>query len=58
MFTKSAQFYDAIYAMDRAEDLARLEEFIQWHKRSSGNALLAIARQRNPDVPFHHADMT
>ncbi|MGH2348969.1 MAG: class I SAM-dependent DNA methyltransferase, partial [bacterium] len=46
MFTKSAHFYDAIYAAigkDYPAEAARLHELIQAHKRSRGNALLDLA---------------
>lgn len=44
MFTKSAQFYDAIYSgKDYAEETRRLKAFIAEHKRSAGNALLDVA---------------
>ncbi|HEV8352664.1 MAG TPA: class I SAM-dependent methyltransferase [bacterium] len=46
MFTKSAQFYDAIYAAigkDYAAEAVRLHDLIQTHTRSGGNALLDLA---------------
>jgi len=46
MFTKSAQFYDSIYAAigkDYAAEAARLHDLIQTHKRSRGNVLLDLA---------------
>ena len=46
MFTKSAAFYDAIYASlgkDYAAEAQRLHELIQQHKRSPGHALLDVA---------------
>ncbi|MGI9149662.1 MAG: class I SAM-dependent DNA methyltransferase [Chloroflexota bacterium] len=87
MFTKSAAFYDAIYAAkDYAGEAARVDALIQAHGRTSGKTLLdvacgtgghlaylkhhyvsegldldpnllAIARDRHPELPFHHADM-
>ena len=86
MFTKSAQFYDAIYSfLDYEGDTARLHGMIQarvpraatlldvacgtglhlhhltQHYTAEGLDLdakmLAIARERCPDVPFHEADM-
>jgi len=87
VFTRSARFYDALYAWkDYAGEAKKLHELIQRHKRCPGNTLLdvacgtgkhlvhlrehyevegldldadmlAIARQRLPDVTFHHADM-
>lgn len=46
MFTKSAAFYDALYASlgkDYGAEAQRLHELIQQHKRSPGNALLDVA---------------
>lgn len=46
MFTKSAAFYDAIYAAagkDYAREARRLHEVIQQYKRSSGRRLLDVA---------------
>jgi ubiquinone/menaquinone biosynthesis C-methylase UbiE len=87
MFTKSEQFYDAIYSWKNyAEEARRLKALIAEYKRSPGNALLdvacgtaghapflrddfayegldldsamlAIARERYPDIPFHQGDM-
>lgn len=87
MFTKSAAFYDAIYAFKDYEGEAnRLHDLIQQHKQSDSAALLdvacgtgrhlthlctlyaaegldldpallAIARQRLPDLAFHEGDM-
>jgi SAM-dependent methyltransferase len=89
MFTRTAQFYDAIYetaGKDYRSEAGRLHEVIQAHKRSEGNTLLdvacgtgvhlehlqtwyqvegldldegmlAVARERLPDVPLHQGDM-
>lgn len=87
MYTKSAEFYDAVYSFkDYAGEVEKLEACIRQHKRSPGTqlldvacgtgkhlsilrskytvegldideTLLAIARERNPGVRFHHADM-
>ncbi len=46
VFTKSAQFYDLIYAAagkDYRAEALRLHELIQAHKRSPGKALLDVA---------------
>ncbi len=46
MFTKSAAFYDAIYAAagkDYAGEAQRVHSLIQQHKRSAGSALLDVA---------------
>jgi trans-aconitate methyltransferase len=37
--------------------LAYLKQSFQVEKLDLDEQLLAIARQRNPDVPLHHADM-
>ncbi len=87
MFTRSARFYDALYARkDYAGEAERLHARIQRYKRTSGSTLLdvgcgtgahlvhlrrhyqvegldldermlAIARQRLPEVTFHQGDM-
>lgn len=87
MFTKSYNFYDAIYSfIDYQAESQLLIQLIQENKLSPGNSLLdvacgtgqhivflrkhyqvegldlqpemlEIARQRNPDIVFHHADM-
>ncbi|UCF59944.1 MAG: methyltransferase domain-containing protein [Anaerolineaceae bacterium] len=87
MFTKSAAFYDTIYAFkDYEREAQRIVEIISEHQLSGGNRLLDvacgtgrhleflretyevegldlsqelldIARERIPDVLFHHADM-
>jgi ubiquinone/menaquinone biosynthesis C-methylase UbiE len=89
MFTKSAYFYDRLYAVqgkDYAAEAHRLHELVSQRKLSEGSRLLdvgcgtglhvrglqrwyrvegldldagmlAIARQRCPDVTFHQADM-
>lgn len=46
MYTRSARYYDAIYAAqgkDYAQESERLHGLIQQHKRSSGNTLLDVA---------------
>ena len=87
MYTKSARFYDAIYAWkDYAGESEQLHAFIQQYKQSSGANLLdvacgtgghipylrshyqiqgldldenmlAIARERFPNIEFHRDDM-
>jgi len=87
MFTKTAEFYDAIYTFkDYKTEAEKLRALIKQHKQSQGNSLLdvacgtgkhlsflrehydvegvdldenllAIARQSNPGVTFHHANM-
>lgn len=87
MFTKTAEFYDAIYSFkDYETEAQKLHALIQKHKQSRGNSLLdvacgtgkhlsllrehydvagldldenllTIARERNPGVTLHHADM-
>lgn len=45
MFTKSAEFYDAIYlgrGKDYQQESEKIHVFIQQHKRSSGNKLLDV----------------
>jgi ubiquinone/menaquinone biosynthesis C-methylase UbiE len=46
MFSKSAQYYDRIYASvekDYAAEVSKLHGFIQQHKRSPGESLLDVA---------------
>ncbi len=44
MFTKSAAFYDALYAWkDYAGETARLRELIRQHKQTDGTTLLDVA---------------
>lgn len=87
MFSKSEQFYDAVYSRKNyAEEARRLKAIIAEYKRSPGNtlldvacgtgghipylrddfayegldldpAMLAIARTRYPEIPFHSGDM-
>jgi SAM-dependent methyltransferase len=87
MFSKTAQYYDIVYAFkDYAAEAERLATIIRQHLCSQGKHLLdvacgtgchieylkedfdvegldidqdllGIARQRNPSVLFHHADM-
>ncbi len=87
MFTKTTEFYDAIYSWkDYAKESQLLLGFIAQHKKSAGNSLLdvacgtgahiaflkgtfsiegldldenmlAIARGKHPEIPFHHGDM-
>ena len=87
MFTKTTEFYDAIYSWkDYAKETQLLLGLIAPHKKSSGNALLdvacgtgahlaflkdtfsvegldldenmlAIARSKHPEIPFHLGDM-
>jgi SAM-dependent methyltransferase len=87
VFTRSAAFYDAVYAgKDYLGEAERVSSLIQAHRRGTGNALLdvacgtgghlaylkghyaaegldidpnllAIARARHPELPFHQADM-
>jgi SAM-dependent methyltransferase len=87
MFTKSAQWYDAIYAWKNyTREAERLHALIQQHARQRATTLLdvacgtgqhvahlkahyaiegldldermlALARQRHPDIVFHQGDM-
>jgi ubiquinone/menaquinone biosynthesis C-methylase UbiE len=87
VFTKSAAFYDAVYAAkDYAGEAERVDALIKAHVRTSGKTLLdvacgtgghltylkhhyvsegldldpnllAIARERHPELTFHNADM-
>lgn len=87
MFSKSEQFYDAVYSWKNyPEEARRLKVIIAEYKRSPGNtlldvacgtgghipslrddfayegldldpAMLAIARARYPEIPFHSGDM-
>jgi ubiquinone/menaquinone biosynthesis C-methylase UbiE len=89
MFTKSAEYYDAIYlsrGKDYAAEAQSIHELVQSHLRSGGNALLdvacgtaihtgyfsqhyqvegldldermlAVARRKLPEIPFHQGDM-
>jgi SAM-dependent methyltransferase len=87
MFSKTARFYDEIYAFkDYRGEVERLTAIVREHLRSGGRRLLDVAcgtghhigylkerfdvegldinpellelaRQRNPDVPFHRGDM-
>ena len=46
MFTKTAKYYDAIYASmdkDYSEEANKTHQFIQKHKRTDGNTLLDVA---------------
>src|SRR4051794_2414092 len=44
MYTKSEQFYDAVYHFKKYErEVVRVRDFIKTHKRSDGNALLDVA---------------
>jgi len=57
MFTKSQQFYNAIYSWkDYAEEALRLKRFIAQHKRSAGNALLDVACGTGGHVPYLRDD--
>ena len=90
MFSKSARFYDAVYAAvdkDYKIEAEKAHRIIQQKKRSSGNTLLevacgtglhasifrkyylvegldldpemlAVARHKYADIPFHQADIT
>lgn len=55
MFTKSAEYYDAIYAAvgkNYEQEAARLHGFIQTHKRSPGNTLLDIGCGTGAHLPY------
>lgn len=57
MFTKSQQYYDAIYSWkDYAEEARRLERSISEHKRSAGNALLDVACGTGGHIPYLRDD--
>jgi SAM-dependent methyltransferase len=57
MFTKSQQYYDAIYSWkDYAEEARRLKQFIAAYKRSPGRALLDVACGPGPHVPYLRED--
>jgi len=48
MFSHTARWYDTIYRVMQGDGAEGLD---------LDDNLLAIARQRLPDVPLHHADM-
>jgi SAM-dependent methyltransferase len=53
MFTKSEQFYDAVYSWKNyPEEARRLQALIVAHKRSPGNALLDVACGTGGHVPY------
>jgi len=57
MFSKSAAFYDAIYAWkDYAQETARLRELIVQHKRTDGNMLLEVACGTGQHLAFLQND--
>jgi SAM-dependent methyltransferase len=57
MFTKSAEFYDAIYSFkDYAHEVSLLHGLIQRHKRSVGNGLLDVACGTGGHIAFLKAD--
>lgn len=57
MFTKTQQFYDAIYSgKDYAEEARRLKRFIAEHLRSGGRALLDVACGTGGHIPYLRAD--
>jgi SAM-dependent methyltransferase len=57
MFTRSEQFYDAIYSWKNyAEEARRLKVLVAAHKRSSGNVLLDVACGTGGHVPYLRDD--
>ncbi|MDO8434060.1 MAG: class I SAM-dependent methyltransferase [Candidatus Binatus sp.] len=53
MFTKSAEFYDAIYSWkDYAKEAQLLLEFIARHRKSTGNRLLDVACGTGAHIAF------
>jgi SAM-dependent methyltransferase len=57
LFTKTQQFYDAIYSRkDYAEEARRLKRFIAQHLRSGGRALLDVACGTGGHVPYLRDD--
>lgn len=88
MYTKTAQFYDAIYSFkDYADEVGKIQtfigkyarreyqtlldvacgtgkhlEYLQNHYTVAGidfdDGMLAVAENRLPDMPLHHANMT
>lgn len=88
MYTKTAQFYDAIYSFkDYADEVGKIQafigkyarreyqtlldvacgtgkhlEYLQNHYTVTGidldDGMLAVAQDRLPDMPLHHANMT
>ncbi len=57
MFSKSQQYYDAIYSgKDYAQEAASVKRLIAEHKRSDGNALLDVACGTGGHVPYLRDD--
>jgi SAM-dependent methyltransferase len=57
MFSKSQQYYDAIYSgKDYAQEAAHVKRLIAEHKRSDGNALLDVACGTGGHVPYLRDD--
>src|SRR5258708_16300871 len=57
MFSKSQQYYDAIYSgKDYAQEAVYVKRIIAVHKRSQGNALLDVACGTGGHVPYLRDD--
>jgi SAM-dependent methyltransferase len=57
MFTRSEQYYDAIYSgKDYAAEAAHIKKLIAQHKRSDGNTLLDVACGTGGHVPYLRDD--
>jgi SAM-dependent methyltransferase len=53
MFEKSEKFYDAIYAWkDYKSEAARLKQFVETHRRSSGRAFLDVGCGTGGHIPY------
>lgn len=53
MFSKSAEYYDAVYSFkDYAEEAGRLQAIIERHKRSPGNRLLDVGCGTGAHFPY------
>ena len=57
MFTRSEQYYDAIYSgKDYAAEAAHIKKLIAQHKRSDGNTLLDVACGTGGHLPYLRGD--